>query len=47
MGVAQVIDGHTLRLQVWERPGILTEACGTGAWARGLVCGAEAGLPHE
>jgi diaminopimelate epimerase len=33
VGVAQVIDGHTLRLQVWERPGILTEACGTGACA--------------
>ena len=31
VGVAQVIDAKTLRLQVWERPGILTEACGTGA----------------
>lgn len=31
VGVAQVIDTKTLRLQVWERPGILTEACGTGA----------------
>lgn len=31
VGVAQVIDQHTLRLAVWERPGMLTEACGTGA----------------
>lgn len=33
VGIAQVIDGQTLRLQVWERPGMLTEACGTGACA--------------
>jgi diaminopimelate epimerase len=31
VGVCQVVDGKTLRLAVWERPGILTEACGTGA----------------
>lgn len=31
VGVAQVIDGRTIRLAVWERPGMLTEACGTGA----------------
>ena len=31
VGVAQVLDEETLRLQVWERPGMLTEACGTGA----------------
>jgi diaminopimelate epimerase len=31
VGVAEVVDRHTLRLAVWERPGILTEACGTGA----------------
>lgn len=31
VGVAQVVDPHTLRLAVWERPGMLTEACGTGA----------------
>lgn len=31
VGVAQVIDDSTLRLKVWERPGILTQACGTGA----------------
>lgn len=44
VGVAQVVDGHTLKLAVWERPGMLTEACGTGACvasyaarARGLV----------
>ena len=31
VGVAQVIDERTLKLAVWERPGMLTEACGTGA----------------
>jgi len=31
VGAAQVIDGGTLRLAVWERPGMLTRACGTGA----------------
>ncbi len=31
VGVAQVLDFGTLRLAVWERPGILTGACGTGA----------------
>ena len=31
VGVAQVLDQKTLKLAVWERPGMLTEACGTGA----------------
>ncbi|MER8849118.1 diaminopimelate epimerase [Mesorhizobium australicum] len=31
VGAAQVIDKQTLRLVVWERPGKLTRACGTGA----------------
>ncbi len=31
VGVARVIDEATLKLAVWERPGMLTEACGTGA----------------
>lgn len=31
VGVAQVVDDRTLKLTVWERPGILTQACGTGA----------------
>lgn len=31
VGMAQVVDHRTLRLAVWERPGILTRACGTGA----------------
>jgi len=31
VGVAQVVDDRTLRLAVWERPGMLTKACGTGA----------------
>lgn len=31
VGVAQVVDETTLKLAVWERPGMLTQACGTGA----------------
>jgi diaminopimelate epimerase len=31
VGVARVINETTLKLAVWERPGMLTEACGTGA----------------
>jgi len=31
IGVAQLIDPETLKLSVWERPGTLTTACGTGA----------------
>jgi diaminopimelate epimerase len=31
IGVAQLIDSKTLKLSVWERPGALTTACGTGA----------------
>jgi len=31
VGVAEVTGPSSLKLQVWERPGILTEACGTGA----------------
>ena len=31
IGAAQLIDPETLKLSVWERPGMLTTACGTGA----------------
>jgi diaminopimelate epimerase len=31
IGVAQLIDSKTLKLSVWERPGAMTSACGTGA----------------
>jgi diaminopimelate epimerase len=31
IGVAQLVDSETLKLSVWERPGVLTTACGTGA----------------
>jgi len=31
IGAAQVIDSKTLKLSVWERPGAMTTACGTGA----------------
>lgn len=44
IGAAQVMDDTTLALSVWERPGSLTTACGTGACAavgaayrRGLI----------
>ncbi len=31
VGVAELVDNETIRLAVWERPGIATQACGTGA----------------
>ena len=31
IGVAEIIDSKTMKLSVWERPGALTTACGTGA----------------
>ena len=31
VGVAELVDSTTIRLAVWERPGIATGACGTGA----------------
>lgn len=31
VGIAELVDGETIRLAVWERPGNATEACGTGA----------------
>ena len=31
IGVAQLVNSDTLKLLVWERPGTLTTACGTGA----------------
>jgi diaminopimelate epimerase len=31
IGVAELIDAKTIKLQVWERPGAITTACGTGA----------------
>jgi len=31
IGVAQLLNSKTLKLSVWERPGVLTTACGTGA----------------
>jgi diaminopimelate epimerase len=33
IGVAQMIDANTMKLSVWERPGALTMACGSGACA--------------
>ena len=37
IGVAQIIAPDRLRLVVWERPGILTKACGSGACAAVLA----------
>ena len=44
VGIAQVIDNTHIKFQVWERPGMLTMACGSGscavvaaARARGLI----------
>jgi diaminopimelate epimerase len=31
IGAAELIDSKTLKLSVWERPGAMTTACGTGA----------------
>jgi diaminopimelate epimerase len=31
VGVAELVDPETIWLAVWERPGIATQACGTGA----------------
>lgn len=37
VGVAEIVDACTLKLSVWERPGMLTQACGTGACAAAFV----------
>ncbi|MBF9233639.1 diaminopimelate epimerase [Microvirga alba] len=37
IGVAEVVAPDRLRLVVWERPGILTQACGSGACAAVLA----------
>jgi diaminopimelate epimerase len=37
VGVAQMLDAETIALSVWERPGILTAACGTGACAAAVA----------
>lgn len=31
IGAAELLDAKTLKLSVWERPGAMTTACGTGA----------------
>lgn len=33
IGVAQILNENTMKLSVWERPGTLTTACGSGACA--------------
>ncbi len=43
IGVAELIDDSHMRLVVWERPGLLTQACGSGACAA-LVAARRLGL---
>ena len=35
--IVQVIDRDTIRMRVWERGGVITEACGSGACAAAVV----------
>lgn len=37
IGVAEMVDDSHVKLVVWERPGILTRACGSGACAAFVV----------
>lgn len=37
VGVAEIMDADRMRLVVWERPGILTRACGSGACAALMI----------
>lgn len=37
IGVAEMLDDRRMKLVVWERPGILTRACGSGACAAFVV----------
>jgi diaminopimelate epimerase len=37
VGVAEIVDDAHMKLVVWERPGILTQACGSGACAAAVV----------
>ncbi len=39
IGIAQVIDRHTIRLRVWERGVGITMACATGACAAAVAAG--------
>lgn len=43
IGVAELVDDSHMRLVVWERPGLLTQACGSGACAA-LVAARRLGL---
>ncbi len=46
IGVAQILDTETLKLSVWERPGTLTTACGTGACVA-VAAAHRRGLTHK
>lgn len=43
VGVAEIVDDTRMKLVVWERPGLLTSACGSGACAA-LVAARRSGL---
>jgi diaminopimelate epimerase len=51
VGLAEIIDNTRIKFQVYERPGMLTQACGSGscavvaaARARGLITGSHANV---
>ncbi len=46
IGVAQILDPETLKLSVWERPGNMTTACGTGACVA-VAAAHRRGLTHK
>jgi diaminopimelate epimerase len=46
VGVAEMAAPDLIRLVVWERPGILTRACGSGACAA-VLSAKRRGLTHE
>ena len=37
MEFCQVLDPSTIRMRVWERGGMITQACGSGACAAAVV----------
>lgn len=51
VGIAEVLDDQNIKLQVYERPGVLTQACGSGscavvvaAFKRGLILAPKASV---
>jgi diaminopimelate epimerase len=46
VGSAEIIDDTHIKLQVWERPGMLTMACGSGACAAVAAARARGDILH-